>query len=673
MENITPGFVHPEGNTRKRLKISRSPPRASPAAQSSAMASSSAVPVAGNSLSRASHGHSGPCQHETALKTLHSDISAMRDLVTCQICHRFMYEPYALSCGHTYCYTCLSQWLGSNKKKTCPDCRMVITQQPTPSYIIRELVLVFLSRNELLPDGETSDEHHSSAREEAEIVSKDKANTDSRTGGLFKGIFRHGGGPLNPIFDPHDRVERCPDCHWEIEDGYCNGCGQPVGEGFSEFDDDDSDMSSSEHDDLDQDVDAHDDESVFGARDDFDGQDHFGSEDDVDPAVFRAAFRAPATMFGRVGRAGRGGRTRSPAPVSSDVSDDDSDHPNEYDPDMEGFIDDDTQPIGGIYDDESDDTEVQQASSRPRQRNAHIVISDDEDERPSMHNGGPTAGADDSGDDDDDEGPVAAGSQRNKRSNNATRRRPRTAISISGDDDDSDDDDSDDDEDSSSDSTEDENDDDDDDDATQQEGGLSPVESDASALYHEGIVPIDYWAPPGDAPAWPIPNDIPMVWGDEEGPDDYEGNSDNGDNGWASARTEHPTLPQNHRLGTGMQHRSRHSSIRPADASRFSPSATGARSHHHSSRAAPRRPAPTHPFNLDSTLATINRNVPIPAPTARPRDQGRRMRRRYREPSIDRSSDEESLGISGGDGVEVGPAASGSSGGSSQTLGRSQV
>ncbi|KAI7083579.1 hypothetical protein KC356_g7443 [Hortaea werneckii] len=666
MENIAPGFVHPEGNTRKRLKISRSPPRASPAAQSSAMPSSSAAMPAENSFSGAPHGHSGPCQHETALKTLHSDLSAMRDLVTCQICHRFMYEPYALSCGHTYCYTCLSQWLGSNKKKTCPDCRMVITQQPTPSYIIRELVLVFLSRNELLPDGETSDEHHSSAREEAEIVMKDKANTDSRTGGLFKGIFRHGGGPLNPIFDPHDRVERCPDCHWEIEDGYCNGCGQPVGEGFSEFDDDDSDMSSSGHDDLDQDVDAHDDGSVFGAHDDFDGQDHFGSEDDIDPAVFRAAFGAPATMFGRIGQGGRGGRTRSPVPVSSDVSDDDSDDRNEYDPDMDGFIDDDTQPIGGIYDDESDDTEVQQAPTRSRQRNAHVIISDDEDERPPSHNRGPTAGTDDSGDEDDDEGPVAAGSQRNKRSNNAARRRPRTAISISSDDDDSDGDDNDDDEDSSSDDSEDEN----DDDSTQQEGGFSPVDR--------------------DAPGWPL-SEFPMdysepAWGDEEPPDDYDGDSDNGR---ASARGEHPTLPRNHRLGTGMQRRSRHSSMRPVDPSRFSPSAAVARSHqnpsHDPSRGVQpsgpasrihlrthsgplsRRAAPMHPFNLDSTLATINRNVPVPA--ARPRAQLPLITRRYRESSND-SSDGESMGTSGG--VEVDLTASDSSGESSQTLGREE-
>merc|ERR1712093_672139 len=96
------------------------------------------------------------------------------------------------------------------------------------------------------------------------------------------------------------------------------------------------------------------------------------------------------------------------------------------------------------------------------------------DERPPSHSRGPTAGTDDSGDEDDD----------------------------------SDDDDNDDDEDSSSDDSEDEN----DDDATQQEGGFSPVDS--------------------DAPGWPL-SGFPMdgsepAWGDEE-PQDYgDGDSDNG-------------------------------------------------------------------------------------------------------------------------------------------------
>lgn len=147
-------------------------------------------------------------------------------------------------------------------------------------------------------------------------------------------------------------------------------------------------------------------------------------------------------------------------------------------------------------------------------------------------------------------------------------------------------------------------------------------------------------------------------------------------------------MPENHRLETCMQRRSRHSNVRPEDPSRFSPSpsAAVARSNQPPSRApssrgfqpsgsasrihlqtqrgaVPRRSVPTHPFNLDNTLASINRNVHVPA--ARPRDQRRGIPRRYRESSMD-SSGGESRDASGG--VEVDLTDSDSSGDSSQTL-----
>ncbi|KAK3069601.1 E3 ubiquitin ligase, partial [Teratosphaeriaceae sp. CCFEE 6253] len=151
---------HDGGNPRKRLKMSRPHATLSNPDDSTAMSTtltSAAADKTESSSMAQTRVHEGPCHHESALKSLHADVDAMRHLVTCQICHRFMYEPYALSCGHTYCYSCLTQWLGSNAKKTCPDCRAVITQQPTASYVIRELVLIFASRNQLLPDGETAE------------------------------------------------------------------------------------------------------------------------------------------------------------------------------------------------------------------------------------------------------------------------------------------------------------------------------------------------------------------------------------------------------------------------------------------------------------------------------------------------------------------------------------
>ncbi|KAK4540312.1 hypothetical protein LTR36_009624 [Oleoguttula mirabilis] len=434
MATIVPGFMHPEGRDRKRLKSNRAGDMVPTAPAKVPVTASTSASAGESSLTAAAHVHDSSCHHEAALKTLHADIDAMRSLVTCQICHRFMYEPYALSCGHTYCYTCLSQWLGNNRKKTCPDCRTVIRQQPTPSYVIRELVLIFVGRTQLLPDGETSEEHHTMAKDEAEMVAKDKANLDPRNGGLFKGSFQRDGLPLLPIHDPGDRVDRCPHCHWEIEDGYCNQCGLPVGDGFSEFDDDDESVSSEEE--LDDDLISHhggDAHGLDGLEHDFEvDYDEFDdSEDDIDPDLFGAAFGAPpGHVHLPAGRHVR--RARSPVAISSG-SEDESEDDDEHDPSMEGFIDydeprSDDQNRVATYD--SDDTELQEVASRSNRPRGHVVISDDSDEDHPTRAGAITV------DSSDDDGPIAASNQRNPRVRVILGRRP---VAISSDEGSSDD------------------------------------------------------------------------------------------------------------------------------------------------------------------------------------------------------------------------------------------
>lgn len=78
-------------------------------------------------------------------------------------------------------------------------------------------------------------EHHEELRaEEAVKVEADKSNTDPRTGGLFKGLFRNS-ARLAPIRDAVDGVDRCPYCHWELEDHACAQCG------YNDADDDSED------------------------------------------------------------------------------------------------------------------------------------------------------------------------------------------------------------------------------------------------------------------------------------------------------------------------------------------------------------------------------------------------------------------------------------------------
>ena len=435
-----------EGSSRKRLKISRNGARVPGAAEVVATASSSTMPglAVSTTSTVAATPDKGPCYHEQALKTLHTDIDAMRSLVTCQICHKFMFEPYALSCGHTYCYSCLSQWLGSNRKKSCPDCRAVITQQPAPSYTIRELVLIFTSRSELLPDGETAEESAIMGKEEAAIVARDKLNTDAITGGLFKGCFNRRRALMMPVRDPDDGVERCPACMWEIDGGVCSGCGLPMGDSDGLSDSDESGRSSDE--DVDGDIDIEDDDVALGMGMDMDQYPGWGSSEDdgyhnfgdVDPATFAAAFggydgaqprRRPFVAGGRriagrprhhvVQTARNRPLDRTPNDVESDPSSTDSD----TDTDLDGFIagengSSDVNPGDDGDSSSSDDTAVQVVATRPRQTRRVVDASDDEDDAPRE-----TVVIDSS----DAEPPVHNGNRRAKRTTRVIyRQRPHT-------------------------------------------------------------------------------------------------------------------------------------------------------------------------------------------------------------------------------------------------------
>lgn len=354
--------------SRKRLKISRT--GATPScseAPPAAFSSTSAKDMAATNGTPAPE----PNHHEQALKALHVDIDAMRQLVTCKICDRLLYEPYSLSCGHTYCYSCLSQWLSGNHKKTCPDCRAITTQQPTPSYIIRELVLIFVSRSELLPDGETSDEHHALAREEAKIVLDDKANKDERNGGLFKGIFSRRRERLMPLHDTSDGVERCPRCHWELEDGVCEQCGLDL---------DVYDSLDGMSDDLDISENSSDGWGGHDGQDDFEGPDDF----DGDNSSVVDGNRPPGPVINGNPRRRRPLR-RAHSPIDLRSTDDEHSSDDEQDPEMRNFIVEDNDQVDGAADGSGEDTDVPRViqSRRARGRRVPIVISDDDDDNTS--------------------------------------------------------------------------------------------------------------------------------------------------------------------------------------------------------------------------------------------------------------------------------------------------
>lgn len=371
------------------------------------------------------HVHDEHCHHEQSLRALHTDMDAMRHLITCKMCYRFLYEPYGLNCGHTYCYSCLAQWMCNSK--TCPDCRAKVKEQPTPTFLVREMVRVFVAKDELLPDGETKEEHAKMAKEEAELVAKDRANEDVALGGLFRGRFRKGSRfhPVNAFRDESDNVWRCPACMNEVEDGRCGQCNLRVhtdGQDDESEDTDTDDLSSEldgslEDMDHDGDVDLGLDGSNFGA-------DGFGD--------YRLTFN----------EAGDDLSIEIPDYYESEDSGDD----------LSGFVDDDVHyeddaTIDGS-EDEAQTTPAQPSASqqRRRQRTA-VVVSDSGSDSDNVEettdsrrvvptrwrpdeasSGGASRDSEDSADESDDE-PIVSNTQRNRRP--AGRQRP---IAIDSDD-----------------------------------------------------------------------------------------------------------------------------------------------------------------------------------------------------------------------------------------------
>lgn len=209
------------------------------------------------------------------------DLKSLRSMVTCKVCFKMLYEPYTLSCGHTFCYSCLCTWFETNRlKKTCPKCRSRIEQQPAPSYVIKEIVNLFVTRGLLMSTEETQEEQAKLRAQESLQLERDKANKHELTGGIFRGCFRpRFSSSTRIIRDIEDGVDRCPVCSWEVESLVCQRChlhfdetGRILdGPGDDTDDDPDDDAleedvlhANSSDDELDEDVDLEDDEDELG-------------------------------------------------------------------------------------------------------------------------------------------------------------------------------------------------------------------------------------------------------------------------------------------------------------------------------------------------------------------------------------------------------------------------
>jgi len=354
-----------------------------------------------------------------------------------------------------------------------------------PSYLIREMTRVFAYRQELLPAGETVEEHDEYIKEAVAQVS-----TDKETGGLFKGLFKGARMHWMPLHDPGDDVDRCPNCHWELEEGRCNSCGLNIGDedgfgldtGESENSDDDDDDDELDNDDVPHDYDGMDDPGSFDEDDYLDEDGHHRSADGQDGSVDLDIF-GPMPIPAAAHRRSR--HRQNQINLDSEPESEDSEDPDN-DPLMEGFLDNEAIEESGSDSSREQSDSEEEAQETPRHAHRHLVrptvIHDSDSDDVPRQPRRPVV-VDDSS---DEEGPVARNNQRVGKVSRGTRR-PPVVQTISSDEDTSPDNSDNDDENSgSSSSSESDN-------GGVNAGTFSPMQSEAGRV-NDGLGDLNYGA-----------------------------------------------------------------------------------------------------------------------------------------------------------------------------------
>ncbi|TFK53096.1 hypothetical protein OE88DRAFT_1341356 [Heliocybe sulcata] len=187
----------------------------------------------------------------------------MQERLTCEICLDLLYKPYSLSpCGHIACEDCLVKWFSSEvvepepdaprmiRIKKCPSCREEIIERPSMVWKIKDAVEIFVKSGlaENLPP--PPEEPQTRGRDPWREIFPPVIRRNNRLPPPFP-VLPHIGEmlpnghrmPVIPIPFPQAQamldaqmmgnldaedggIYRCVECHYEIVDGVCAGCGQ---------------------------------------------------------------------------------------------------------------------------------------------------------------------------------------------------------------------------------------------------------------------------------------------------------------------------------------------------------------------------------------------------------------------------------------------------------------
>ncbi|CAI2168413.1 19123_t:CDS:2 [Funneliformis geosporum] len=185
------------------------------------------------------------------IKKLIATNSRYKSGLACIICTGYLANPCTVNCGHSFCYSCLREWLGTKRENVpkCPSCRAEVTTDPVLSYVLKDQVESLV---EQLPTEEKQGV--------LEILQKED-QVYKQTSDHWAGIFDRS---VRPLLDEEDGVLRCPTCGWEVEGPTCGNCGQRIGiESNDNESDDNNDSNDGDNSDIDSESNTYDSNDSF--------------------------------------------------------------------------------------------------------------------------------------------------------------------------------------------------------------------------------------------------------------------------------------------------------------------------------------------------------------------------------------------------------------------------
>jgi len=126
-------------------------------------------------------------------------IQQLKSTLDCSICLGLLCIPHSLSCGHSFCFHCLYEWMQENNH--CPSCRAALTTAPIPNVILSDQVQIYIQH----PSIRTSPQ-------DPNALEKYKTLKDHAWDAFISN---------EDVYDSEDDVLRCARCQWEMWDGIC--------------------------------------------------------------------------------------------------------------------------------------------------------------------------------------------------------------------------------------------------------------------------------------------------------------------------------------------------------------------------------------------------------------------------------------------------------------------